>query len=76
MSSLISCVDVEAVVFLVLVTSRVPSGNLRFSDWIINRFAGKGQFKDEMFFLLFHQLSSSDELDPVLSSVVVPPPKS
>ena len=72
LSGLISCVQVEAVVFVVLVTSRMPSGNLRFSDWIIDRFAEESQFKDETFFFYFtsshHQMNLILCFPPLLYS--------
>ena len=74
MSVLISCVRVEASVFVVLVTSRVPASNLCFFNRIIDGLAEQKKIKD-CFNNFVHQLSSSDELDPVLSSVVVVPPK-
>ena len=66
LSVLITCVIVEASVFVVFVTSRVPAGNLCFFKPIINGLAERKKIKDEIFFYYFvHQLSSSDGLDPV-----------
>ena len=70
LSVLITGVRVEASVFVVLVTSRVPASNLCFFNRIIDGLAEQKTIKD-YFNNFVHQLSSSDELDPVLSSAKI-----